>query len=297
MRIDFKVTQKYTVRSTGIWDRIRRALAVDPNRSSGVPLNPQYRNPPPGANPPEAYDDPVTIPAGDIADNAYFRRDIRRSYPRLSVVKQADVVGLLAVGSKANPKDDVLQLGDAGAKQLIEVRQEGEKGLAHIFAKDKSSISSVLGNGGMPPFPPGANRASPQGGKQYVMDADRENGYPEEYLLSSLKSTTCANTAVQISMSNVCLRISFIGVPNGVKVDKTIAARLDKYILNSLQDVWNFCIFIDFPTVFIFTWTFTGCFYELEKSRPNFILLASLGVSTLFCLGSFESVYTKSTAN
>ncbi|KAI4106486.1 MAG: hypothetical protein LQ345_007180, partial [Seirophora villosa] len=172
---------KYTVRSTGIWDRIRRALAVDPNRSSGVPLNPQYRNPPPGANPPETYNDPVTVPAGDIAENAYFRRDIRRSYPRLSVVKQGDVVGLLSVGSKAEPKEDVLQIENAGAKRLVQVRQEGgDEGLAALFKEEKSGMPSVLGANGMPPFPTGASRLSPEGGRKYVMDIHRTEGYPKE---------------------------------------------------------------------------------------------------------------------
>ncbi|KAL8874345.1 MAG: hypothetical protein Q9174_000296 [Haloplaca sp. 1 TL-2023] len=176
--------KKYTVRSTGIWDRIRRALAVDPNRSSGVPLNPQYRNPPPGANPPGAYDDPVTVPAGDIAENAYFRRDIRRSYPRPSVIKQADVVGLLSVGSKAKPKDDVLQIGDAGAKQLVQVQQDGEdKGLSAFFEREKTGIANILGPNGMPPFPTGGSLTSAEGGRKYVMDADRENGYPEKWAI------------------------------------------------------------------------------------------------------------------
>lgn len=172
-----------------MWERIRRALAVDPNRSTGVPLNPQYRNPPPGANPPRAYDDPVTFPAGDIADNAYYKRDIRRNYPRLSVVKQADIVGLLSVGSKASPREDIMQIGDAdaGAKQLAQVKHEGEeKGLANLFAKDQKSIKSVIGHNGLPPFPSGMSRASPEGGREYVMDADREEGYPEEFVFLNL---------------------------------------------------------------------------------------------------------------
>ena len=174
--------QKYTVQSTGVWERIRRALAVDPNRSTGVPLNPQYRNPPPGSNPPETYDDPVTLPAGDIADNAYYKRDIRRNYPRLSVVKQADIVGLLSVESKANPKDSVLQIGGAGAKQLMLVKQEGEeRGLAALFERNKESTVSLFGQDGLPPFPSGMSRESPKGGKNYVMDADRTEGFPEEY--------------------------------------------------------------------------------------------------------------------
>lgn len=144
-------------------------------------MNPQYRNPPPGANPPEAYNDPVTVPAGDLAENSYYKRDIRRSYPRLSVVKQADVIGLLSVGSKANPKENMLQIGDAGAKQLMQLKQEGEqRGLANFVEKDKTITVGIFGPDGLPPFPSGMSRASPVGGRKYVLDADREEGYPEE---------------------------------------------------------------------------------------------------------------------
>lgn len=121
------------------------------------------------------------MPAGDIAENAYYKRDIRRSYPRLSVVKQADVVGILSLGSKAHPKESVLEIGDAGAKQLVQVKQEGEqKGLAAFFKKDKNVTAGIFGPGGLPPFPSGMSRASPVGGRKYVVDADREQGYPEE---------------------------------------------------------------------------------------------------------------------
>lgn len=165
-----------------MWERIRRTLAVDPDRSNGIPLNLQYRNPPPGANHPEAYDDPVTVPAGDIADNAYYKRDVRRNYPRLSVVKQADIVGLLSVGTKANPKDDVLQIGDAGVKQLVLAKQEAEEaGLAALFEKNEGSTAMIFGQDGLPPFPSGMSRDSSEGGRKYVMDADRTEGFPEEY--------------------------------------------------------------------------------------------------------------------
>jgi len=142
------------VQPTGIWGWFYNILAVDPKRSSGVPLNPQFRNPPPGALDPNTYDDPTTVPAADLADNPYWKRDVRRRYAQLSTVKQGDVVALLTVGSKANPKDDVLQIGDAGAKQLVAVKQEGdEKGLAAFFEKQKSVSSSVLGPNGLPPLP------------------------------------------------------------------------------------------------------------------------------------------------
>ena len=153
--------QKYTVQSSGLWEVVRRIFAVDPNRSSGVPLNPQFRNPTPGALPPQSYDDPVTLPAADIADNPYWKRDVRRSYPQLSVLKQADVVGFLTVGSQSTPKDDVLQTGEAGAQQLMQIKQRGEEhGLAALFEKDRKDIEGVLGPEGLPPLPCNLNPLS-----------------------------------------------------------------------------------------------------------------------------------------
>jgi hypothetical protein len=165
--------QKYTVQSTGIWERLRRLLAVDPSRSNGVPLNAQFRNPPPGSNDPLGYTDPVTIPAADIAGNPYYGRDVRRSYPRLSVVSQADVVGLLTVGSKAAPKKELI--GEAGAKILIAVGEQGERGLAAYFSESKD-VKSVLEKDGLPPLPSGL--AMKTGRDKYELT--EENAYPEE---------------------------------------------------------------------------------------------------------------------
>ena len=117
----------------------------------------------------------VTVPSGDLAENPYWKRDVRRQYPKLSIVKQPDVVGLLSVGSAANPKEDVLQIGDAGAKQLVTVKEEGQKGLSAFFEKNKDLSASVLGAGGMPPLP--ASR-HPQG-KRYGLLGHEEQSYGE----------------------------------------------------------------------------------------------------------------------
>lgn len=176
--------QKYTVQSVGLWEYIRRALAVDPNRSNGVPMNLQYRNPPPGAVISEAYEDPVTAPAGDIADNAYYKRDTRRNYPRTSVLKQADVVGLLSFGSKASPRSSSLRIGDAGVKQLVQIKQAGEaKGISAFLEGNSKSSASILGPDGLPPFPSGQGRLTPNGGRMYLMNMGRTEGYPGEYVL------------------------------------------------------------------------------------------------------------------
>lgn len=166
--------QKYTVQSTGIWERIRRLLAVDSTRSTGIPLNPQFRYPAPGALAPESYTDPVTLPAGDIADNAYFKRDVRRNYPRPSVIGQGQVVGLLSVGSKAEPKEEVLRIGAEGEKQIVALKEEGEKGLG-VYFKGEGGVQaakSVLGPDGLPPMPVSIR------GNRYEMTS--EQGYPSQ---------------------------------------------------------------------------------------------------------------------
>ncbi|KAK5116619.1 hypothetical protein LTR62_007293 [Meristemomyces frigidus] len=171
-----KAYLKYTVQPTGFWARVNNFFAIDSKRSTGIPLNPQFRNPPPGGNDPQLYDDPVTVPAADLAENPYWKRDVRRQYPQLSMVSQSDVVGLLSVGSAAAPKEDVLQIGDAGAKQLVAVKEEGEKGLSQYFEKDKSAFKALMGPNGLPPLPTSRH---PQG-KRYEMLQDQSYGtsYP-----------------------------------------------------------------------------------------------------------------------
>lgn len=110
----------------------------------------QFRNPPPASLDPREYDDPTTVPAADLADNPYWKRDVRRAYPRLSSVNQSEAVGLLTVGSAANPSPKLLA-GEEGQKQLVLVKEEGSKGLSHYFETEKAT--SVLGEGGLPPMP------------------------------------------------------------------------------------------------------------------------------------------------
>lgn len=182
------IAKKYSVQSTGLWERIRRLFAISPERSTGVPLNAHYRLPTPGALPPLSYDDPVTVPAGDIADNPYWKRDVRRNYPRMSTVNQADTVGLLTVGSQTAPNEDILKIGEAGEKQLVSVKQQGEeRGLAGLFQKDKHGIGGVLGPDGLPPTPCNFNSAS-----KYQIDND--HGYPNVYVAHYLSQVLrCTN--------------------------------------------------------------------------------------------------------
>ena len=89
------------------------------------------------------------------------------------------MVGLLTVGSKAKPNEK-LQIGEAGTKQLVAVREEGQKGLAAFLREEKGAIAGILDERGLPPMPVGMSRTSGNGGKKYVVDVDRSEGYPEE---------------------------------------------------------------------------------------------------------------------
>ncbi|AEO57066.1 hypothetical protein MYCTH_2302815 [Thermothelomyces thermophilus ATCC 42464] len=172
------ISKKYTLQSTGIWERIRRATAIDPNRSNGVPLNPYNRNPAPGSNDPLKYDDPVTAPAGDIADNPYWKRDVRRNYPRPSVINQAQQVALLTVGSAAQPRVELI--GEEGSKALVAAEQSGkELGVAgYLENSGVEAAKRVLEmTGGLPPLPSGQ---SLRGGKwdvhKYSLNSEQSYG-------------------------------------------------------------------------------------------------------------------------
>jgi hypothetical protein len=149
-----------------------------------VPLNPWFRNPTPGSNDPLAYTDPVTTPAGDIADNPYWKRDARRGYSRLSIVGQADAVALLSVGSAASPKQELI--GEAGTKALVAAQEEGKSvGLASFLEGDGKSNElaergkALLMNNGLPPLP--AGQSLKQGGQWDVHGYARtEDAYGEE---------------------------------------------------------------------------------------------------------------------
>ena len=106
---------------------------------------------------------------------------MRRSYPRLSVVKQSDAVGLLSVGSAKSPIEGVLASGEEGQKQLLAVTKEGEeRGLAGWFEGKGDVKKAILGPDGLPPTPGGLNVAAARGKKSYTILDKEEQAYPEE---------------------------------------------------------------------------------------------------------------------
>ena len=128
------------------------------------------------------------MPAADIADNPYWRRDVRRAYPKLSAVTQGDVVGLLTMGNATAPSPRLLT-GEEGSKQLVAVKKDGEKGLATYFESEKGA--AVLGEGGLPPLPVSFGKAT---GTRYEVG---EPAYKDKYVCAVLPKVvsidlTCA---------------------------------------------------------------------------------------------------------
>ncbi|QPG76410.1 hypothetical protein FOA43_003799 [Brettanomyces nanus] len=168
------VWKKYTTGSKGIWEKIRRLLVAVPNRSSGNPYVPYYRVPSPGSNP-NIYKDARTVPAGDIVNNDYLKRDTRRAYPRISTFTQARIGGLLTVGSEAHSR---LQKGEEGVKQLAVVDKNTIQLVDILNAAPKIIINGeVLGKSGEPVVAPNLNKQF----KLRILTEEESGMYSDEY--------------------------------------------------------------------------------------------------------------------
>ena len=102
---------------------------------------------------------------------------------------------LLLEGSKADPSPSLSledggqakeEGGDKDAKHEIVKAEEHGKGLSTLLLsgirKKDASLNGIFGGpGGLPPFPTGMNSSSSssRGEKQYVLDTERAEGFPE----------------------------------------------------------------------------------------------------------------------
>jgi len=93
-------------------------VSANPTISSGLPIPNENRFPPPASRP-ELYSTPATkglyllfyikypnrlifhFAASDIANNPYWKRDVRRAYPQLSMITQSELSTLLIEHSGA----------------------------------------------------------------------------------------------------------------------------------------------------------------------------------------------------
>ncbi|KAJ9099561.1 hypothetical protein QFC19_005986 [Naganishia cerealis] len=172
------VWKKYTTGSRGIWETVRRVLALVPNRSSGNPIPSLYRKLPPGDRIKEAqnYEDPITIPAGDIKGNPYYKRDFRRNYPQVNAFNQTKVAGLLLLGSVENPR---VSVGEKGTKELsVFIDPSQDVSLATSLSGVPQSVirGELLGKQGEPIVAPSMNKF-----KWTILQEPEHGMYTENY--------------------------------------------------------------------------------------------------------------------
>ncbi|KAG6378210.1 21 kDa subunit of NADH dehydrogenase [Boletus reticuloceps] len=137
----------YHVHPKGFWKKFRDAVVVNPEISSGLPIPSLNRYPQPGSRP-EKYSTPATK-ASDPAQNPYWKRDVRRAYPQLSVITQSDLSTLLIQHSQpqsvAAPKEGETNQVPAKAPDAVDLTQA-------IVAV--TSISPVYNDAKLPPEVP-----------------------------------------------------------------------------------------------------------------------------------------------
>ncbi|KIK26959.1 hypothetical protein PISMIDRAFT_675253 [Pisolithus microcarpus 441] len=142
----------YHVHPKGFWKKFRDAVVVNPEISTGIPIAGINRYPPPGSRP-EKYSTPASK-ASDPAQNPYWKRDVRRAYPQLSVVTQTDLATLLIQHSTANTIPAPSESSDTEKVELRSSKQETTD-LAQAIAT-VTSQTEVYSKATLPPSIPTA---------------------------------------------------------------------------------------------------------------------------------------------
>ncbi|PPQ98604.1 hypothetical protein CVT24_003937 [Panaeolus cyanescens] len=136
----------YHLSPKGFWKKFREVAAVNPEISSGLPLASLHRYPPPASRP-EQYSTPATK-ASDLAQNPYWKRDVRRAYPQLSVVTQAELSNLLIQHSSAQAIN-----APSDAKDAVPAVQSQPKDLSEAIST-VTSTAQVYSESKLPPSLP-----------------------------------------------------------------------------------------------------------------------------------------------
>ncbi|KAG5520042.1 hypothetical protein PMAC_001118 [Pneumocystis sp. 'macacae'] len=158
---------------TGFWHWLRQWLVIDPNRSSGLTRNNQFRKPSPGT-PAKPYVGPLNLPASDIAENPYWKRDTLRNYPRLSVITQETLAELLLLG---NPKCPAIDEASETSETNIESVANRSLSIVLQHVPSVEVQNMMLTEKGIAPLP----------GKPYHWLLDQQGGYPSNYSVRTFR--------------------------------------------------------------------------------------------------------------
>ncbi|KLO19521.1 21 kDa subunit of NADH dehydrogenase [Schizopora paradoxa] len=136
----------YHLSPKGFWKKFRDAVVVNPEISSGLPLASLNRYPQPGSRP-EKYATPATK-ASDPAQNPYWKRDVRRAYPQLSMVTQEELSTYLL----QTPEQPQVE-APTDEKSAVPVQKAPAIDLTAAIATI-TSAKKVYSTSNLPPTPP-----------------------------------------------------------------------------------------------------------------------------------------------
>ncbi|PCH43875.1 NADH dehydrogenase 21 kDa subunit [Wolfiporia cocos MD-104 SS10] len=145
---------RYHLSPKGFWKKFRDAVVVNPEISSGLPIQGIHRYPPPGSRP-ERYSTPATK-ASDPAQNPYWKRDVRRAYPQLSVVTQTELSSLLIQHSQAQAVAAPVE-GQETDKSSVPTTSQQPLDLTEAIATI-STAAKVYSESKLPPSLPTPNK-------------------------------------------------------------------------------------------------------------------------------------------
>ncbi|GAA5883596.1 hypothetical protein JCM16303_004905 [Sporobolomyces ruberrimus] len=136
----------HTADENSLWNRVRKALVVNPESSSGNPLPAKFRTPEPASRP-----EKFTVPsskASDVAENPYWKRDFRRQYPKTEIVTQGELAKLLIAqgGFESLPPISASE----GSNSTAVTADSPAPSLAALYTSSAPSVGSFK-----PPTPPG----------------------------------------------------------------------------------------------------------------------------------------------
>ncbi|KAH9847142.1 NADH dehydrogenase 21 kDa subunit [Lenzites betulinus] len=159
----------YHLSPKGFWKKFRDVVVINPEISTGLPLPDANRYPQPGSRP-EKYATPATK-ASDPAQNPYWKRDVRRAFPRLSVVTQTELSTLLLDHARAEACVPVIisrslsltelhhcsvaapSEGETSEASSVPVEQQPAVDLTEAIATITSARKAYAGSK-LPPTPP-----------------------------------------------------------------------------------------------------------------------------------------------
>ncbi|KZT41502.1 21 kDa subunit of NADH dehydrogenase [Sistotremastrum suecicum HHB10207 ss-3] len=139
----------YHLSPKGFWKKFRDVAAANPEISSGLPLQSLNRQPPPGSRP-EKYSTPATK-ASDPAQNPYWKRDVRRAYPQLSVVTQSELAKFLL--QSPEKQQSIEKPAEAGKDASVPTTSTSTTPDLIAAINEITSVSKVFSESNLPPTP------------------------------------------------------------------------------------------------------------------------------------------------